>query len=260
MGRNRIKEIRKKLGMTQSQLAETVGSSQQQIQRMETGIQNANFDIALKICSALGTPIETVFPEAKRPLTRLRQKKTERSDAFSRVDEKTQTDLRDAGIEIYPNDCYFECHLRGGAIVTLQVPSQEADRLVYVLQIADGRGIPFVLFDCEEGWRVLLNLDNLVYSRFIPRASTTTQEIDVDTAWVYLTNSEEPLEFDIATGGEELENLLYCADVSVEPNEHLFFTDENLVRIFFRAADTAMIQIPIENLEPDMLDDDEADD
>jgi DNA-binding XRE family transcriptional regulator len=64
--KNRIQELRTALGLTQRQLASMVGTSQQQIQRLETGLQAARLDLAARICSALGKPIQQVFPATKK--------------------------------------------------------------------------------------------------------------------------------------------------------------------------------------------------
>ena len=68
---NKIKQFRSKRGMTQRQLAGAVGTSQQQIQRIESGVQAARFEVALKICAALDASMEQVFPAARTILKKV---------------------------------------------------------------------------------------------------------------------------------------------------------------------------------------------
>lgn len=54
MLRNNIKQLRIQLSITQRELAYMVGTSQQQIQRIETGKVAAKLGLAQAICNALG--------------------------------------------------------------------------------------------------------------------------------------------------------------------------------------------------------------
>ena len=47
--RNLIRDKRKALGLTQQQLAGMVGTSQQQVQRVEAGAQTVRLDLAVSI-------------------------------------------------------------------------------------------------------------------------------------------------------------------------------------------------------------------
>lgn len=60
---NRIREVRKKLGWTQLQLADVVGTNQQLIQRIESGKTPPKMDTAYSICAALNVSFEEVFPD-----------------------------------------------------------------------------------------------------------------------------------------------------------------------------------------------------
>ena len=71
---NQIKVLREKKGLSQRQLATLVGTSQQQIQRIETGKQSIRFGLALEVCKALEMPMETVFPQTKKVLTQVQKK------------------------------------------------------------------------------------------------------------------------------------------------------------------------------------------
>ncbi len=59
---NKIKELRTQLSITQRELADMVGTSQQQIQRIETGKVAAKLGLAQAISAVLKKPLNAVFP------------------------------------------------------------------------------------------------------------------------------------------------------------------------------------------------------
>ncbi len=59
----RIKEIRKKSGITQGDLAKSMGTSQPQVARIETGEQNASILIYKRITTILGVAIEDLVKD-----------------------------------------------------------------------------------------------------------------------------------------------------------------------------------------------------
>ncbi len=58
---NKIKELRKKCGVTQEDLARTVGVTRQTIISLENGKYNASLQLAYKIAQYFDTAIENVF-------------------------------------------------------------------------------------------------------------------------------------------------------------------------------------------------------
>ena len=58
---NRIKELRARNGMTQAQLAESVGVARVSILAIENGRFLPTIETALLISKALGVPIERIF-------------------------------------------------------------------------------------------------------------------------------------------------------------------------------------------------------
>jgi len=62
----KIKEIRKKLGISQIELAERVGLSFQQIQKYEKGITKISVSRLYQIAKALNTDIRIFFEEEKK--------------------------------------------------------------------------------------------------------------------------------------------------------------------------------------------------
>jgi transcriptional regulator with XRE-family HTH domain len=59
----RIKEFRKKNNITQGDLAKSMGTSQPQVARIETGEQNASILIYKRIATILGVAIEDLVKE-----------------------------------------------------------------------------------------------------------------------------------------------------------------------------------------------------
>ncbi len=57
----KIVEARKKFGLTQRELAEKARITQQQISKIETGL-NCNIKTFLKVCGALGIKMDFHFP------------------------------------------------------------------------------------------------------------------------------------------------------------------------------------------------------
>jgi len=65
---NKIKALRLKAGISQRELAKRVGTSQQQIQRVETGQVAARLELATKLSRSLGVPLTVLFPGSKKAL------------------------------------------------------------------------------------------------------------------------------------------------------------------------------------------------
>ena len=59
----RIKELREGLGMTQVELSERSGVSQEHISRLENGRHNINTKTADKLAAALGVTLNKLFEE-----------------------------------------------------------------------------------------------------------------------------------------------------------------------------------------------------
>ena len=63
---NRLKEVRKRLGLSQYQLARLSGLAQSTISHIERGAYIPTIDSAYKIAAALGVRVEELFvPEAR---------------------------------------------------------------------------------------------------------------------------------------------------------------------------------------------------
>lgn len=58
---NKIKELRKEKGVTQEDLANTVGVTRQTVISLENGKYNASLQLAYKIAKYFGVGIEDIF-------------------------------------------------------------------------------------------------------------------------------------------------------------------------------------------------------
>lgn len=59
--KNRIKELRKSIGLRQEDLAEQTGVTRQTINAIENNKYNPTLELAMKLAKLLKTPVEEVF-------------------------------------------------------------------------------------------------------------------------------------------------------------------------------------------------------
>lgn len=64
---NKLKQYRKKQGLTQLKLAEIIGVSETYYQKIEYGLSKPNVEIALLIAQALQTTVEELFSLKNNP-------------------------------------------------------------------------------------------------------------------------------------------------------------------------------------------------
>ena len=58
---NRLKEKRTELGLTQAELAETVGVTRKTVNTVENGVFTPSALLAIKLARALSVPVEKLF-------------------------------------------------------------------------------------------------------------------------------------------------------------------------------------------------------
>jgi transcriptional regulator with XRE-family HTH domain len=266
--KNRISALRSNLGITQKQLADAAGTSQQQIQRIESGNQSIRFDLAMRICAALHAPVEHVFPASKPVVRKLRRKGGTGADLLQ--DDGLKKGMEQAGFDMDPEIWFFKCRLRGGAERTYRVSGPDKHRLWDAVQRVEPT--KFVVFDSPSE-RIILNLDHLLFCHFLFEAPILLPEEGTETSenlQVLLAGECQFLRFEIdfdqlRTGEAEEENLgelaslVANAEVLTEEDEVLAFTDMDGETAFFRASDTALIEIPLWALEPEILSDEPED-
>ena len=248
--------------MTQSQLAEAVGTSQQQIQRIETGIQIARFDIALLICKILETKMEKVFPKANKVLLKSTKRCDHISDIFN--DEKIINEMEESGVDISLGITSFEYRLRGGTNGECIVCDPDYRRLWYAVQRTSPDDPPFVVFN-SEGSSIVLNLNHLIFCRFKYDIPKDPKEENNTNVKIFMSDTDIPMIFDVdpdegnpndENDNGQFRNILSAAQTYLEKNEIYSFYDGDEDKVFLRAEDIAMMEIPLWVVEPDLLDDD----
>lgn len=59
--RNKIKELRKQIGLRQEDLAKELGVTRQTINAIENNKYNPTLELAMKLAKLLKTPVEAIF-------------------------------------------------------------------------------------------------------------------------------------------------------------------------------------------------------
>ena len=239
MGGTKILSFRTKAGMTQKQLADLAETSEQHIQLMETGKQSVPFGLAIKICSVLNEPMESVFPCTKAILEKLR-----------------------IAVDMDQTEWTFSYRLRGGATGSLPISGTEKDRLIGAVERFEMGS--FVVFDSEAS-TIVLNIDHLVFFQFHsnPPRRMHPEPAQINTVKVFIADSSEPFLFEVNAdehdGGDleelgQFEELIFTAEhASCEANVMLCFKDIDGEEAFFRASEIAMLHIPLWVLEADLF-------
>jgi DNA-binding XRE family transcriptional regulator len=235
----RIPSFRTTAGITQKQLADLVKTSEQQIHLIETGKQPVPFGLAVKICSALDEPMESVFPCIKKPAGKLRM-----------------------AMDMDSSEWTFGYRLRGGSTGTLPISGTEKDRLFEAVQRFEIG--PFVVFD-SEGSTIVLNINHLIFCHFLsnPPSRMHPKQAHFRKVKVWTADSSEPFLFEVNADEHDRDNLeelgqfevlLFTAEhASGEANVMFYFKDIDGKEAFFRASEVAMIQIPLWVLEADLF-------
>ena len=265
MTENRIKEIRTRKKLTQKELADAAGTSQQQIQRIEAGVQEVRFDLAARVSEALGEPLEKVFPTTALPLRRAKKK---HSSAWDIVADQTSADeLERAGLDMDASQWTFVYRLRGGACGRLPVGRRERDRL-WSMAHQNGKS-EFIVLD-KVASRVALNQEHLIFCQFLfdlPSHVETTEEEERSAGYsldVVLSDSAEVHNFRVEPDEVDLDEEDDPDPMSVQLQDVFFhlendsdlrvkFQDMDGETAFFRTSDVAMISVDLEAVEPKLL-------
>ncbi|WP_425088181.1 helix-turn-helix transcriptional regulator [Stappia sp.] len=262
MTENKVRELRKKKKLTQRELAEAAGTSQQQIQRIEAGTQSARFDLALAICVALDAKMTDVFPTTSSAIEAADNSIETIADVYGRRDIRKA--FSEAGLDMAPEHWMLKYRLRGGATGILPISGPDRKRLWSLVQGDENR---FAVFDSGDR-RQAINLKHLLYCHFLFEAFPVqiaedddmgTDDLDSSISITFADNSE-PLVFpvepdrlplsDEAAEWEDvqLQNLFFDLEIGAE--ERLRFADLDGEVAFFRTEDIAFLSAPIEHVEP----------
>lgn len=261
---NTIREHRHKLKLSQTDLAERLGTTRQHIQRIEVG-EYLKLDFALRICAALKQPIEVVFPPTKKAIALLQKNGWDKIDRHHPEADRL---MEEAGIDVDPADWTVRFQLRNGLQGVWNLSSQETDRLARRARAAEN-----VFFCSQSGMTAIaVNLRHLCFFQVhFDFKEFAEKEVERNgQVLVYLADSPKPLVFDGGPDPEPpktisedegiLRNLLYDLemmdrDSRVDPV--IEFEDLDGEQAFFRTEQVALIEIPLELIHPEMEDDDD---
>lgn len=244
--------------MTQKQLAEKIESSQQQIQRIEVG-QYAKLDLAVKICAALNSDLEEIFPSTKKAIKALKKKKIQQPC------KEADDAMEEAGIDVDPVDWTIKYRFKNGLEGFWEFSSNDKDRLIGRMQLAQSG------FFCatSRNVEIAINISELShihpcwdYGRICPEP-----EADESAVKVYLCNSLAPLSFEVEPDVEETESedsfmegefrsVLYDLEMGDEEISDTFFSFSDIDGevAFFRRDHVVMLEIPLSITHPELED------
>lgn len=266
---NKVKSIRTKLGLTQRQLADKVGTSQQQIQRIESGRIAARLALAVEIAAALGKPLNAVFPGSLGAIA-----KAVEGIATSRYlpSDVELSRIQETGVELDSSEHCLKVWLRGhGEAIYFPLSPEEKRRLFQAVQgeMADSELTSFVLF---ESWdkRIAINLAELDACQFLsapmvgvnePDSSSVSEPLDKDHVFVFPKGSSAPMTFkpeiDSAADDEDamgdFRNLFFQLEMNPAPSERLYFQGVDGESVFLRAGSVALLSVPLWVMNPGEL-------
>jgi transcriptional regulator with XRE-family HTH domain len=254
MIKNTIKSFRGKRGLTQRQLADAANTSQQQVQRIEAGVQNARLDLADRLAAALHCSVRDIFPG----LAKISSKKPRASV------EDEETVLADAGLELGDTLHRLVVRLRGAHEFEFAISPQVAARIRSNIFSQHRSG--FLVFDTSTE-RVALNYKALIYSHFLfdpfmANDGNVDPQREAEGVKMWLTEGGKPYCFPVDHDNHEeddeelgqLAGIFYDLETRDEDDQPLFFVDEDGEEVVFSPDHLAMCAVPLEFVSKSLLD------
>lgn len=263
---NKIKELRSQLSITQRELADMVGTSQQQIQRIETGKVAAKLGLAQAISAVLKKPLSAVFPDSDKLLKKLRNQ-------GSRSDDELES-IAANGIEMDGCIWTVKLWLRGQQDYLL-LPISPADKRRFYSHFQESV-VPdcelFFVFDSEQH-RYAFNTREVIFHQFLFEAlPLITDEDNNDenegrygNVQITMANGGPVIELCCESDEREgelwnigqLNSFFYMLELEPESTERYQITDEDGEDAFIRVGSIAMVRVALDALEPMEEEDDE---
>lgn len=260
--KNRIRQLREKKGLSQQALATAVGTSQQQIQRLEAGRQAVKLDLSMRISSALGAEIGVVFPDTRKALKETGQKSLREVPTSGLYNDQSAVRAFDAaGLDVGLHDWIIKTMFRNGR--TLSFPISSADRLrlhraYQQIESMDG----FFRFT-SHSLDVALNLRRLVFyhEMFEPQGIEPEwhdDELSLEQVSLFFSNqpvvvrlSVDPDENDAEDDEElgQLNHLMWMAEALVDESDGSQIMDVDGETACFRLSEVDLITIPMKLLD-----------
>lgn len=259
---NKVKSIRTKLGLTQRQLADLVGTSQQQIQRIETGKIAARLALATAIAAALGKSLNAVFPGSEKAIAAI-----EGGIHASRYlpDAEALDQVGSTGIELDSAEHCLKVWMRGHVEpIFFPLLAHEKRRVFRAVQdeSTDSESISFVVFDSADK-RVAINLAELFACQFLfeplvtlddPDSSKVSEPLNGSEVFVYQSRQQEPIRFvpesDLGDPDDEGDegyfgNIFQMLETNPAHFERVHFEDEDGESVFLRVGNLALLSVPL---------------
>lgn len=263
----RVKEFRRALGLSQQALADAVGTSQQQIQRIEAGKATAKLDLALRIAEKLGAHLSLLFPDAAGVL----DEAADFLEAERPIPDQLQEKLLGAGLDghsacwtlvvrLRGHDESLELPLDPKALKSLWGWLQDSD------EIAPNLG-DFAVFD-SGGYRFALNRREVVFHQFrlhLPREEISQEKFFEYELVAYFSGSSSALRIAVPRDsppneegeGGQLADIFYLMANDVASDYRFPVCDGGGGYAFLRAGDLSLLVVPFGRLEGLSDDDDD---
>jgi transcriptional regulator with XRE-family HTH domain len=228
--KNQIRRFRERNGLSQRKLAAEVGTSQQQIQRYETG-SPVKFHMAIALAKSLNTTLAKLFPQSRSVVQKI---SSERENREVLLDPEVDRGLLQAGIEVDPCEWTARVIVRGGDTqhpLLYPIHVWDKNRIRHYLDWGYQESVEakqsdedarFFVFDAGDR-TVAVNMDHLIFwqncwdsPNMMP--PTTTVRIDNEedeegdqeefsyAVSVYIAGTKEPIKFDVDPDEEQPED------------------------------------------------------
>jgi transcriptional regulator with XRE-family HTH domain len=274
---NNVKQYRLEMKLSQSRLAELVGTSQQQIQRLETGRAPIRLDIGEKICKALQQPMDVLFLGSEKA-----ERKADRERKSSDFLElEAWEDMRESGLEPDPRVWTIEIGLQGhDTPLFYNISPREKARIYKDIQSeedAHPEVCRFVVLESTE--RMLaINLRELNYCHFqfertdvADLIDTSLEASEADThfdpirALIYQVGGGKPLSLYLEVDDQfeddgemgQCRGFFYELEHDCSNSRRLCLEDNDGETIFIRVGNLALLDVPLFVLEGEEDDDHE---
>lgn len=247
--RDRLKRVREVAKLSQKALAEMVGTSQQQIQRVEVG-HTLRLELATRIAAALRTDLETLFPEIRAVARKIRKETKNTKPLEHEHVERVQQDLAKVGIDADSATWTVILRMRSGLKRQYLVSSMDAERLQTCISNS-GKG--FMSFDSNDA-EVVVGLDHMLSAHFLwdgpgIRDPLSEEQAPVIRVWFH---HPEPVAYEVEYEEEsapdqemgQIRDFLFGLDLGLDFEEEPFasFDDIDGERVYLRLADVEILE------------------
>jgi transcriptional regulator with XRE-family HTH domain len=252
---NRIVEARTALGLSQRALAKAVGTSQQQIQRIETGIQAVRIDLAASIAQALKSSLAELFPKIQtQPVAKKSRRNNDSQPPIS------PDVLRKAGIQSDPSQWTLRLGFEDGREFNYAISAAEKERVSSIIWNAT---FDFFVFDADTK-RVAANRSKINYAHFLFGFGVAEEEKELESFDLIANfiGSKDAIKFgvdpdDVAVEnddegfGSQLQNMFFSIEgLDADDDNVIWFDDEDGERVYLRTRQILLIELPLLCCEP----------